>query len=102
MAKEKKVTKKTVERLGMAHITKAISAETEIPQATIKKVIDSLTTVIIISTLKEGNVLALRGFGVFKAKDRKPRKFKTGEQEYDVPACTALTFKASSGLKIVH
>lgn len=55
----------------------------------------------IVNTLKNGEEVAISGFGSFTAKERKARKArnpKTGEM-VDVPAMRAPKFKAGKNLK---
>lgn len=55
----------------------------------------------IVNTLKNGEEVAISGFGSFVAKERKARKArnpKTGEM-VDVPAMRAPKFKAGKNLK---
>ncbi len=72
----------------------AVSKETGITQAEVKQVVHR-TLHQIIEYLKSGQTIELRNFGVFKVKQRAPRRGrnpKTG-QEVPVPAKRAVVFK---------
>jgi DNA-binding protein HU-beta len=70
-------------------------AKTEATKA-VDVVLDSIT-----NSLKNGNDVAITGFGTFKVKrreERKGRNPKTGE-EITIKAANAASFKAGKGLK---
>ena len=72
----------------------AISKETGISQVDVKKVLNR-TLNYIIESLKEGKTIELRNFGVFKVRQRAPRRGrnpKTGE-EVPVPSKRVVVFK---------
>ena len=72
----------------------AISEETGIPQVDVKRVIQRAFAQII-ESLKSGKTIELRNFGVFKVKQRAPRRGrnpKTG-QEVPVPPRRVVVFK---------
>jgi nucleoid DNA-binding protein len=72
----------------------AVAKETGIAQAVVKQVVQR-TLDHIIEALKTGKTLELRKFGVFKVKQRAPRRGrnpKTG-QEVPVPSKRVVVFK---------
>jgi integration host factor subunit beta len=72
----------------------AISEETGIPQVDVKRVLQRAFAQII-ESLKSGKTIELRNFGVFKVKQRAPRRGrnpKTG-QEVPVPPRRVVVFK---------
>lgn len=72
----------------------AVSKDTGIPQAEVKQVIHR-TLYQIVEYLKTARTIELRNFGVFKIKQRAPRRGrnpKTG-QEVPVPAKRVVVFK---------
>ena len=72
----------------------AISKETGITQVDVKRVVHG-TLRQIIESLKAGNTIELRNFGVFKVRQRAPRRGrnpKTG-QEVPVPPKRVVVFK---------
>jgi nucleoid DNA-binding protein len=75
-------------------IVKKISGTFDLPQADVKNVVQSVMDSIVDAVATEGRI-ELRGFGVFEAKERAPRKArnpKTGETVM-VPARKVVTFK---------
>lgn len=71
-----------------------VSKETNITQVDVKRVIQ-LTLHHLIESLKEGKTIELRNFGVFKVRQRAPRRGrnpKTGE-EVPVPPKRVVVFK---------
>ncbi len=72
----------------------AVSKETNITQVDVKRVIQ-LMLHHLIESLKEGKTIELRNFGVFKVRQRAPRRGrnpKTGE-EVPVPPKRVVVFK---------
>ena len=72
----------------------AVSQQTGITQIDVKKVIQQSLTYVI-ECLKEGKTIELRSFGVFKVRQRAPRRGrnpKTG-QEVPVPSKRVVAFK---------
>ena len=72
----------------------AISEETGLSQVDVKRVLQRAFAHII-ESLKEGKTIELRNFGVFKVKQRAPRRGrnpKTG-QEVPVPSRRVVVFK---------
>lgn len=72
----------------------AVSQQTSITQVDVKKVVQQALTYII-ERLKEGHTIELRNFGVFKVRQRAPRRGrnpKTG-QEVPVPPKRVVAFK---------
>jgi nucleoid DNA-binding protein len=72
----------------------AVSKETGITQVDVKRVVHGALHQII-ETLKAGNTIELRNFGVFKVRQRAPRRGrnpKTG-QEVPVPPKRVVVFK---------
>lgn len=72
----------------------AVSKETGITQVDVKRVVHDVLHQII-ETLKAGNTIELRNFGVFKVRQRAPRRGrnpKTG-QEVPVPPKRVVVFK---------
>ena len=72
----------------------AISEETGLAQVDVKRVLQGAFAHII-DSLKEGKTIELRNFGVFKVKQRAPRRGrnpKTG-QEVPVPSRRVVVFK---------
>ena len=72
----------------------AISEETGLAQVDVKRVLQRAFAHII-DSLKEGKTIELRNFGVFKVKQRAPRRGrnpKTG-QEVPVPSRRVVVFK---------
>jgi len=99
-----KVVKTSVkgEKIGQKEIIKLIKndLEVEIRESDVKLIMDSFFTVIINQVLNKSQTVGFRGFGNFRARVRKARVITLRDgKEMDVPACTALTFKASPGLK---
>jgi len=71
-----------------------VSKETSLTQVDVKRVIQ-LTLHHLIESLKEGKTIELRNFGVFKVRQRAPRRGrnpKTGE-EVPVPPKRVVVFK---------
>ena len=71
-----------------------VSKETRITQVDVKRVIQ-LTLDYLVENLKEGKTVELRNFGVFKVRQRAPRRGrnpKTG-QEVPVPSKRVVVFK---------
>lgn len=71
-----------------------VARETGITQVDVKRVIQR-TLYYIIESLKEGKTIELRNFGVFKVRQRAPRRGrnpKTGE-EVPVPSKRVVVFK---------
>ena len=71
-----------------------VSKETRITQVNVKRVIQR-TLDYLIESLKEGKTVELRNFGVFKVRQRAPRRGrnpKTGE-EVPVPSKRVVVFK---------
>ena len=71
-----------------------VSKETRITQVDVKRVIQR-TLDYLIENLKEGKTVELRNFGVFKVRQRAPRRGrnpKTG-QEVPVPSKRVVVFK---------
>ena len=72
----------------------AISKETGITQVDVKRVIHR-TLAYLVESLKTGQTIELRNFGVFKVRQRAPRRGrnpKTG-QEVPVPSKRVVVFK---------
>ena len=72
----------------------AVAKETGITQVEVKRVVQHLLDRLI-ESLKEGNTVELRNFGVFKVRQRAPRRGrnpKTG-QEVPVPQKRVVVFK---------
>ena len=72
----------------------AIAKETGVTQVNVKRVVQR-TLDHLIAGLKEGNTVELRNFGVFKVRQRAPRRGrnpKTG-QEVPVPSKRVVVFK---------
>ena len=72
----------------------AVAKETGVTQVEVKQVIQR-TLHHIIESLKQGKTIELRNFGVFKVRQRAPRRGrnpKTG-QEVPVPSRRAVVFK---------
>ena len=72
----------------------AIAKETEITQVEVKLVVQRVLDHLI-ANLKEGKTVELRNFGVFKVRQRAPRRGrnpKTG-QEVPVPSKRVVVFK---------
>jgi len=72
----------------------AVARDTSITQVDVKRVIQR-TLDHVIETLKEGKTIELRNFGVFKVRQRAPRRGrnpKTG-QEVPVPSKRVVVFK---------
>ena len=72
----------------------AVAKETGITQVEVKRVVQHLLDRLI-ESLKEGNTVELRNFGVFKVRQRAPRRGrnpKTG-QEVPVPPKRVVVFK---------
>jgi len=72
----------------------AVSKETGITQVDVKRVIHATLTQLV-EQLKEGKTIELRNFGVFKVRQRAPRRGrnpKTG-QEVPVPSKRVVVFK---------
>jgi nucleoid DNA-binding protein len=72
----------------------SVSQQTGITQVDVKKVVQQSLTYII-ECLKEGKTIELRNFGVFKVRQRAPRRGrnpKTGE-EVPVPPKRVVAFK---------
>lgn len=72
----------------------AVARETAITQVDVKRVIQR-TLERVIESLKEGKTIELRNFGVFKVRQRAPRRGrnpKTG-QEVPVPPKRVVVFK---------
>jgi nucleoid DNA-binding protein len=75
-------------------IVKKIAEATGIPQMTVTEIVQMLFDGITEILVEEGNI-ELRNFGVFKVKERKPRKARnpsTGASVM-VPAKRSVTFK---------
>jgi nucleoid DNA-binding protein len=71
-----------------------IASETELPQLTVKDVVEKTFKAILDTLLKVGRI-ELRNFGVFEVKQRKPRRARnplSGER-IDVPKKIVVTFK---------
>ncbi|MBI4597849.1 MAG: integration host factor subunit beta [Candidatus Omnitrophica bacterium] len=71
-----------------------VSKETGITQVEVKRVVQR-TLDHLVQSLKEGNTIELRNFGVFKVRQRAPRRGrnpKTG-QEVPVPPKRVVVFK---------
>jgi integration host factor subunit beta len=76
-------------------IVKEICDKTSLPYSQVRVVVQSTIDAIIETVLKEGKI-ELRNFGVFKIKQRAPRKARdprTGAPVF-VPAKRVVTFKA--------
>lgn len=72
----------------------SVSQHTGITQVDVKKVVQQ-SLVYIVECLKEGKTIELRNFGVFKVRQRAPRRGrnpKTG-QEVPVPPKRVVAFK---------
>ena len=72
----------------------AVAKDTEITQVEVKRVVQRLLD-LLIANLKEGKTVELRNFGVFKVRQRAPRRGrnpKTG-QEVPVPSKRVVVFK---------
>ena len=72
----------------------SVSQQTGITQVDVKKVVQQLL-MYIVECLKEGKTIELRNFGVFKVRQRAPRRGrnpKTG-QEVPVPPKRVVAFK---------
>ena len=72
----------------------AVARDTGVTQVDVKKVIQR-TLHLLIESLKEGKTVELRNFGVFKVRQRAPRRGrnpKTG-QEVPVPPKRVVVFK---------
>ena len=72
----------------------SVSKETGITQVDVKRVIHATLTQLV-EQLKEGKTIELRNFGVFKVRQRAPRRGrnpKTG-QEVPVPSMRVVVFK---------
>jgi nucleoid DNA-binding protein len=72
----------------------SVSKETGITQVDVKRVIHATLTQLV-EQLKEGKTIELRNFGVFKVRQRAPRRGrnpKTG-QEVPVPSKRVVVFK---------
>lgn len=72
----------------------SVSQQTGITQVDVKKVVQQSLTYLI-ERLKEGHTIELRNFGVFKVRQRAPRRGrnpKTG-QEVPVPPKRVVAFK---------
>ena len=77
-----------------------VAQETGITQVDVKRVIQR-TLDRVIDTLKEGKTIELRNFGVFKVRQRAPRRGrnpKTG-QEVPITPRRVLVFRASNIMK---
>ena len=72
----------------------AVAKDTGITQVEVKRVVQRLLD-LLIANLKEGKTVELRNFGVFKVRQRAPRRGrnpKTG-QEVPVPSKRVVVFK---------
>ncbi|HVN24611.1 MAG TPA: HU family DNA-binding protein [Syntrophorhabdales bacterium] len=80
-------------------ITK-VAGETEIKKAVVEKVLNAITDAIA-QALKDGDKIALTGFGTFQCSKRAARTGrnpKTGK-EINISACTVPKFKPGNKLK---
>jgi DNA-binding protein HU-beta len=86
--------------MNKAQLVEKIAADAEISKAAASRALDAFTGAVT-DTLKEGNSVALVGFGTFSVKARAARTGRnpqTGE-EIKIAAANIPTFKAGKGLK---
>lgn len=86
--------------MNKSEIIAKIAADAEITKAEAQRALNSFTNAIT-DTLKNGDQIALLGFGTFKTSQRAERKGRnpqTGE-EITIAAATIPTFKAGKALK---
>ena len=69
-------------------------------KAEVKEILDALTAQIV-KTVKEGDEVALLGFGTFKSAKREARTGRNPQtgNTINIPASKTVAFKASSALK---
>lgn len=86
--------------MNKAQLVEKIAADAEISKAAAVRALDAFTGAVSTS-LKDGNSVALVGFGTFSVKARAARTGRnpqTGE-EIQIAAANIPTFKAGKGLK---
>ncbi len=86
--------------MNKAQLVEKIAADAEISKAAASRALDAFTGAVSTS-LKDGNSVALVGFGTFSVKARAARTGRnpqTGE-EIQIAAANIPTFKAGKGLK---
>ena len=86
--------------MNKAQLVEKIAADAEISKAAATRALDAFTGAVSTS-LKDGNSVALVGFGTFSVKARAARTGRnpqTGE-EIQIAAANIPTFKAGKGLK---
>ncbi|AIY67055.1 HU family DNA-binding protein [Pseudoalteromonas piratica] len=86
--------------MNKAQLVEKIAADAEISKAAAARALDAFTGAVSTS-LKDGNSVALVGFGTFSVKARAARTGRnpqTGE-EIQIAAANIPTFKAGKGLK---
>lgn len=86
--------------MNKSELIDAIAASAQLTKADAARALDGFTNAVT-NALKEGDSVALVGFGIFSVKERAARKGrnpKTGE-EIEIAASKVPDFKAGKGLK---
>ena len=86
--------------MNKAQLVEKIAADAEISKAAAARALDAFTGAVSTS-LKDGNSVALVGFGTFSVKDRAARTGRNPQtgQEIQIAAAKIPSFKAGKGLK---
>jgi DNA-binding protein HU-beta len=86
--------------MNKAQLVEKISTDAEISKAAATRALDAFTGAVT-SSLKEGNSVALVGFGTYKVNARAARKGRNPQTgaEIQIAAAKVPTFKAGKALK---
>ena len=86
--------------MNKAQLVEKIATDAEISKAAATRALDAFTGAVTTS-LKEGNSVALVGFGTFSVKERAARTGRNPQTgaEIQIAAATIPSFKAGKGLK---
>ncbi len=86
--------------MNKAQLVEKISTDAEISKAAATRALDAFTGAVT-SSLKEGNSVALVGFGTFSVKERAARTGRNPQTgaEIQISAATIPSFKPGKGLK---
>ncbi|MEL7478849.1 MAG: HU family DNA-binding protein [Pseudomonadota bacterium] len=86
--------------MNKAQLVEKMAADAEISKAAAARALESFTGAVT-SSLKEGNSVALVGFGTFSVKERAARTGRNPQTgaEIQIAAANIPSFKAGKGLK---
>ena len=86
--------------MNKAQLVEKIATDAEISKAAATRALDAFTGAVT-SSLKEGNSVALVGFGTFSVKERAARTGRNPQTgaELIIPASNTAAFKPGKGLK---